>query len=212
MKRAIIVFFVSACVIVALAVLVVIYGTETPKSQKTATPEVRSLVPLETDPSQGPASAPVTAIAMSSFTCPACKITAGQMDQLAALYPDKVRIVWKDLPDSTGDAYRAAIAGRCAQMQGKFWQYHDVLYLKQDLLATRELYTLWAKELGLSTDRFDTCLDKEQTKDLVDASIAEGLHVGVSQVPHVQIGTAVYEGPQTLNFYRTAIEQALAKQ
>ncbi len=210
MKRFFIVLGILLVVIGGLALLISIYGTEDQQAATpVTTPVQHGLHAADTDPSQGPRNGKVTVITMSSFTCPACKSTSEEMDQLRALYPDQVRLVWKDLPDTVGTAYQAAIAARCAQEQGKFWQFHDVLFQKQDFLATRSLYTLWAQALGMLSDVFDNCLDKQQTKPLVDANINEALQQGVKLVPYVQIGDMTYEGPQTLTVYRTAVDQAL---
>ncbi len=208
MKR----FFVAVliCSVLAIAAIVGINILEQPSADKQPAQQQPALTANDTDPSQGPRDAKVTVMQFGSFNCPACKTAATQMDQLRALFPEQVRIVWKDLPEETGFPYQAAIAARCAQQQGKFWQYHDLLYEKQDLIASRALYTVWAKDLGILTERFDTCLDKENTKPLVDENITEALQNGVTVVPYVKIGDATYEGPQTLAVYRAAVDAVLA--
>lgn len=210
MKRLLIAFFVILGLAALLAVLIVVLGVPpTSEPQQPETQKKRLLVPDATDPAKGQSDAPITVIVLSSFNCPSCKETAVQLDQLRALYPEQVRVVWKDLPDSIGDAYQAALAARCAQLQGKFWQFHDLLFAKQGLLANRGLYSLWAGELGLSVDRFDACLEGQETKPWVDANIAQALQSGVELVPHVQINDTTYAGPQTLIFYRTAVERII---
>lgn len=165
----------------------------------------------ETDPSKGPRAAPVTVIMAGSFTCPACRASATALDQLLALYPDSVRLVWKDIPESIGDSYRAALAARCAQQQGRFWQYHDTLYANQDIISTEVLYGLWARKLGLKEDIFAKCLDGAETKPLIDRNIGEVLQAGVSGVPYFQVNDMPgVTGVQTLGYFRGAVEDALA--
>jgi protein-disulfide isomerase len=96
-------------------------------------------VPIRSeDPTLGKASAATTIVYFSSFTCPACRTSALTLDQLRAIYGDTVRIVRKDLPLDTDNARTAALAARCAQLQGKFWQYHDELWRQ-----TRVFGYLW---------------------------------------------------------------------
>lgn len=165
----------------------------------------------ETDPAKGPRDAPVTIIAAGSFTCPACRESATTLDQLLALYPDSVRLVWKDIPESIGDSYRAALAARCAQQQGRFWQYHDILYASQDIISTEVLYGLWARKLNLKEDIFMKCLDGAETKSLVDRNISEALQAGVSEIPYFQVNDIPgFTGAQNLAYFRGAIEDALS--
>ena len=173
---------------------------------------MRVLKVNETDPYLGKRDAPVTVIVMSSFGCPACKSAAAIMDQLVALYPDAVRIVRKDLPETAGDSYRAALAARCAQQQGMFWQYHDLLFAKQEVTATEQLYVLWARELGLDADIFQRCMDAQDTAHLVDRNIAESLGLDIMVVPYYQVQDKEgFAGPQTLAFFRREIDALLQR-
>lgn len=205
---------VGSIVLVAIASLLWLWLSSEEALAPTgpAAPETARLSADETDPFKGERDAPVTVVVASSFGCPHCKDSAGILDQLLSLYPDKVRIVWKDLPESVGDSYRAALAARCAQQQGRFWQYHDTLYRNQDILATRALYGLWARELGLKEDIFNACFDEGQTKILVDRNIQQALAAGVDQVPYFQINEdEALSGPQTLTYLRGIIDLILSE-
>ena len=39
--------------------------------------------------------------------------------------------MWRDFPYLGEESRRAAVAARAAQEQGKFWEYHDLLYESQ---------------------------------------------------------------------------------
>jgi protein-disulfide isomerase len=164
----------------------------------------------ETDPFKGRREAPVTLIIVSSFACPTCKSAAVLMDQLLALYPQDLKIVRKDLPESLDESYQAAIAARCAQQQGRYWQYHDLLFNKQDLLSTRTLYSLWARELGMQVEEFEVCFNEEKTSKLVNRNIDESIRAGVNAVPYFQLdNTDVLEGIQSLATFRGLIDDVL---
>lgn len=132
------------------------------------------------------------------------------MAQLLDLYPEKLKIVWKDLPESGGASFTAAVAGRCAQQQGKFWPYAEVLFSHQDLLLENDdLYVDWAKDAGLKTDIFKACLRGEETARLVNGTINEALAAGVSAVPIFQIGEQRLEGVQHLQTFRSIIDNLI---
>src|SRR5262249_48948425 len=78
---------------------------------------------------RGAADASVTLVEFSDFHCPFCKRVQPTLAELLKTYPGKVKLVYRDLPlDGLHPQARgAAEAARCAQDQGKFWEYHDVL-------------------------------------------------------------------------------------
>ncbi len=87
----------------------------------------------------------------------------------------------------TNESYWAAYAAECANEQGKFWEYHDKLfdewrgeyvgvYLKPNLKK-------FAADLKLDTEKFNTCLDTERTKAVIDAEIAEANRLGINSTP-----------------------------
>ena len=87
-------------------------------------PQAKSLdaVRLADNPSLGSASARVTIVEYADFGCTSCRAwhNAGILDQIRALYGDKVQFVWKDFPVITAQSPKAAEAGQCAFDQGVF--------------------------------------------------------------------------------------------
>jgi protein-disulfide isomerase len=77
----------------------------------------------------GNTTAPVTIMVFSAFTCPYCGEARKQLDQLKAKYPNDVKIVFKHFPLSdTTEARRPHLVAAAAQLQGKFWEAHDVVF------------------------------------------------------------------------------------
>jgi protein-disulfide isomerase len=150
-------------------------------------------VPLRPeDPSEGSATAKTTLVYFSSFTCPACRTSALTMDQLRALYGDRLRIIRKDLPLDTDTARTAALAARCAQLQGKFWQYHDALFSHQDSLSNDEsIWITTADDLHLDRALFTRCLNDRATLSLIEQDIADAAAAGIPSIPYFELNGTV---------------------
>lgn len=86
-------------------------------------------------PSLGDENAPVTMIEYSDFQCPFCgKFARDTEPKLVEKYvrDGTLRIEWRDFPYLGQESANAAFAARAAQEQGKFWEYHDLLYENQE--------------------------------------------------------------------------------
>ena len=92
-------------------------------------PVVRAEVSTEGAPFRGAAAAPVTIGEFQDFHCPFCKRVQGTIGELLARYGDKVKVVHRDFPIDQihPQARKLHEAARCANEQGKFWAFHDLL-------------------------------------------------------------------------------------
>jgi len=169
-------------------------------------PDTTEVTVREQDPYRGLRNAPITLIVFSSFTCQACAQSSEVLDQLLALYPQKLKIVWKDLPSDLNLAQTAAIAARCSQQQGKFWQYHDELYKEQANLSA-ETFNQIAVGLGLNQEIFNRCLSGQQTLPLVQYGLQDATQAGVNNVPFFMLNNGQQiEGYFSLNSWRQIID------
>lgn len=133
--------------------------------------------------SLGPQNAPVTVVEFADFQCPYCKHAEEAVKAVQEKYGTKVRLVFMDYPLSFhAHAMDAANAGRCAADQGKFWLYRDALFADQAKLGRDELKAT-AKKLGLNTEQFNACLDKNEYESAIKLSIAEGNALNVRGTP-----------------------------
>jgi 2-hydroxychromene-2-carboxylate isomerase len=140
-------------------------------------------VAIAHSPSIGPATAPVTIIEFGDFQSTFCKMEESALQQVRDRYGDQVRLVFKDFPPLTSkEAVQAAEAARCANEQGKFWQFHAALFADQSKLAVSDLKAA-ARQLGLDSAKFDSCLDSGKYATAVEEDIDEGLRLGVRSTP-----------------------------
>ena len=83
-------------------------------------------------PEKGAAEAKVTIVEYSDFECPACGAMAPVISEIIKRYSKEVKVVYKNFPLADHKwAFVAAKAGECAFDQGKFWEFHDILFARQ---------------------------------------------------------------------------------
>src|SRR5216684_3468132 len=161
-------------------------------------------------PARGPEKAPVTVVEFSDFQCPFCSKAHDTVEQVMQTYPGKVRLVFRHFPlDFHKNAAKAAEAAMCANEQGEFWEYHDVLFKNQQTLELAQLKD-HAKEVGLDTTTFATCVDSGKYKKSVDEDMAAGQKVGVSGTPAFFINGVFLNGAQPFDEFKKVIDQELA--
>jgi protein-disulfide isomerase/uncharacterized membrane protein len=163
---------------------------------------------------KGAADAPITIVEFSDFQCPACGQAFRDLHDLVARRRD-VRLVFRHFPlDERCNAEiargvhpmgcLAACAAECAGQQGKFWEYHDLLFQNQAALARDSLFA-FARDNGLDIARFRTCLDDPATLDLVRDDVRAGSALGIKSTPTIFINGRRIEGALERHYYDYAI-------
>lgn len=163
------------------------------------------------DPSIGPLDAQVTVVEFSDFECPFCKQAFPIVRELMAQYGDRMRFVYRDFPIASlhEQATKAAEAGECAHVQGKFWALHDKIFQNAPAITVPELKQ-YAKEVGLSTAVFDACLDSGQYTQEVQSDLADGASLGVRGTPTWFINGHKIEGVIPRDVFVKLLDQLLA--
>lgn len=157
----------------------------------------------------GNKNAKVTVVEYSDFQCPFCERAYPTMKQLIKEYGDRISIEYRHFPLSFHPfAAKAAEASECAGEQGKFWQFHDHAFENQTALSFPALKQ-WAKDIGLNSSKFDTCLDSGKYAAKVAAQAAEGEQLGVSGTPTAFINGKSVVGAQPYEVFKQAVEDAL---
>jgi protein-disulfide isomerase len=169
-------------------------------------------VGAEDAPIKGPANAPITIVEFSDFQCSYCKRAVGVLDQVLERYPGQVKLAFRDFPivNIHPQAERAAEAAHCAAEQGKFWEFHDLLFAKQDTIPTSN-FAEHAKTLGLEVSAFQTCLDGRKYQEKVERNYAAGVKAGVSGTPAFFINGRLLSGAQPLEAFKAVIDEELER-
>lgn len=157
-------------------------------------------IPEVESPWLGPRTAPVTIVVFSDFQCPYSAKAEPDLDRLVMEFSDQVRLVFRHYPLSGHqNAQRAAEAAALAHDQGKFWQYHRLLFENQDKLGTQNLYE-YARRLDLDMNEFKQGMVNRKHKDTVNADIESGERYGVRGTPAIYINGKPRR-TRTANYY-----------
>jgi len=162
------------------------------------------------DPVKGNAKAPVTIVEFTDFQCPYCKRSQDTLRQVEQTYPTQVKLVARQYPLPFHDrAKPSAEAAMCAKEQGKYWEYRDKLFAKQEL-QDADLHR-YAQEVGLNEKKFSKCLADHRYAARIESDIAEGQKFGVSGTPAFFVNGEMINGAQPFSNFQQAIDTALAK-
>jgi cyclophilin family peptidyl-prolyl cis-trans isomerase/protein-disulfide isomerase len=146
----------------------------------------------DADHIRGNPDAILTVMEYSDFQCSACKVFYDEIEKFAALYPDEVRLVFRNFPlvSLHPNATMAAQAAEAAALQGKYWEMYNLLFSKQSEWSTLGADTLdaWLKEaaaeLGLDK-KFNEDLISQEITDKVQSDLEEAMTAGLNQTPTV---------------------------
>lgn len=174
----------------------------------------RPKVDVSPDPLRlkGAMDAPVTIVEFGDFQCPYCQAVQSTLNGLLEKYRGKVRLGFRDFPlrQIHPQAQQAAEAARCAGDQGKFWEYHDLLYANQTRLDPAGL-AQHARSAGLDADLFSACLSGGKFRMQIDSDLQSGSVSGVTGTPAFYINGVLISGAQPASEFENLIDAALAE-
>lgn len=132
-----------------------------------------------TSHTKGTSQAGVTFIEYGDYECPVCASFEPVVEQVEAKYGDRVVFQFRNLPlvSIHTNAFAGARAAEAANLQGKFWEMHDLLYQNQSAWSTSQTPTKffddYAKSLGLNVAKFDQDYASEAVNGVINADVAE---------------------------------------
>jgi protein-disulfide isomerase len=170
-------------------------------------------IEMTIDPARlrGDAKAPVTIVEFSDFSCPYCRKAESTINEILAKYHGKVRLGYRDFPLSQmhPQAELAAEASRCAGEQGKYWEYHDLLFANPGKQGHDDLVE-HARTLKLDDKQFDACLSSGRYEPQVERDIQLGVRAGVAATPAFFVNGTFLDGAQPASTFEKIIDGELA--
>jgi protein-disulfide isomerase len=171
---------------------------------------------VDDDPWFGNPEASVVIVEFSDFQCPFCERATATVRQIRDTYGDDILFVYRDFPIHSihPQAQKAAEGAQCADDQGKFWDYHDILFEKRTEWAAETgvaKFKEYAADLSLDTEEFNSCLDTGKYASEVGDDLAAGQALGVTGTPTFFINGIRLVGAQPFTSFQGIIDQELAK-
>lgn len=142
-----------------------------------------------------------TIVEFGCFTCPSTRQAQQTVSQLLA--ENKIKLEFRFMPIAAHPhSHEAAEAAACALEQGKFWEYHDLLFSKPLEEFSNENFVKWAPEAGLNSTKLEECITSKRGAARVDLDLNAGKAAGIYGTPTFFIGSQSLVGPRPLaEFY-----------
>jgi len=171
---------------------------------------------------RGKTDSKVYLITYGDYECPVCNSWEPELQKIKEEYGDRVAFVFRNFPltDKHVNAFAAARAAEAADLQGKFWEMHDKLYLnwsewKGDNKSAQSKFEAYAQELGLDMAKFKEDYKSEAVADRINSDLESASKVGAEGTPTFLLnGQKIEPGPVSTgkDKLRQLLDEKLSKQ
>lgn len=173
-------------------------------------PNVRFETTIDGEPYVGADDPIVTIVEFSDFQCGYCKRFHDDTFQaIVDNYGDQVKFVYRDFPILGDMSVVASLAASCADEQGQFWPYHDLLFENQGSFS-QDRFIEFATQLELDVESFTTCLEDQTYFDAVQADYNEAISIGARGTPAFLINGRFISGAQPYDVFASMIDAEIA--
>ncbi|WP_043442006.1 DsbA family protein [Arthrobacter sp. L77] len=165
----------------------------------------------------GAVDAPVVLVEYADYRCPFCAVFSREtLPPLVEKYVESgdLRVEWRDLPVLGGQSSMAAVAGRAAGNQDKFWEFNEAAFAvapeRGHADLPRERLVELAEESGVpDMAQFEADLDSKELQQSVAEDAQEAAALGATGTPTFLVNDTALIGAQPLETFEEAIEAAL---
>jgi protein-disulfide isomerase len=175
-------------------------------------PPPRVVVGVDKARLRGNPTAPITIVEFSDFQCPFCQKSETTLKDILAIYKGMVNLSYRDFPlsDAHPLAELSAEASRCAGDQGKFWEFHDLLFENPNKLDEENLIE-YAQNLKLDKPSFTSCIRGDKYKQQVERDAQDAARAGVTATPGFFIDGIYLGGAQPLTAFEKIIDDEVSR-
>ena len=125
-------------------------------------------------PILGDPNAPITLVEFGDYQCHYCNVFFQSIEKdILKNYVStgKVKIIFKDYNIIGEDSVIASQGAHCANDQGLFWEYHDILYSnwtgENNGWASSENLAIFAQQIGLNMNKWSECMNKGSHSQII---------------------------------------------
>ena len=204
---------------VAVVLIAAVYGliqvANSPQVSSTSSGKLPQIT--NSDPAIGTPSAKVTLVEYADFQCPACAAYHPMVKQILTEFNGKIYFVYRYFPltQTHQNAMISAQSAYSANLQGKFWEMHDMLFQTQNSWANstkaRETFIDYANKLNLNADKFTKDIGSGEAKNFINDSYSKGLAIGVNSTPTFFINGTKIQNPRTYDDFKKLIQDEINK-
>jgi len=151
----------------------------------------------------------ITVLEFGDYECPYTQQAQAVVAKLETEFKGKIAFAYKDFPlPMHPHAQKAAEATHCAAEQGKYWEFHDLLFDRKQL--DEDSLKRDASDLKLDTAKFQACLDSGKTADIVQDQGSEASAIGVPGDPTFFVNGRSVGGSNTFERIGAVINEELS--
>jgi protein-disulfide isomerase len=162
-------------------------------------------VEIGDNPVRGDKDATIVLHEFGCYSCPYTKDAEPIVRKILSKNPD-VKLVFHDVPlEIHNFSIEAGKGAICAGEQGKYWDYHDLIFERQESL-NNESFDEFALMLDLNITRFDECFSSNKTDIEIKALENEASGAGIYGTPTFVLGNNVLVGPQSYKTFENLIK------
>ena len=131
-------------------------------------------------------------------------------EQVLEKYPQDVKVVFKNFPLRNHKfAMKAAVAALAAESQGKFWEFHDLLFKNYNKLNDQKIQEI-ALAVGLNPEEYEKQKKDAAIERRVKQDLSDGRRAGVRGTPTIFIN-GIRLRDRSLKGFQAAIDKQLQK-
>jgi len=166
---------------------------------------------------KGNPKAKVTLVEYSDFQCPACRLYFPYTQQLEKDFGNKLFVVFRIFPliQTHQNSMIASQTAYAANLQGKFWEMHDLLFENQsnwsDSKSAKDIFIGYAKSLGMNPDKFKTDLDAASTRKFVISQLDKAVALGLNSTPTFFVNGTHIQNPVGYDAFKKVIQDEINK-
>lgn len=170
---------------------------------------------VDDDPYLGAEDAPIVIVEFSAYACPYCGRHYNETHTLLLEnYGEYIRYVYRDFPATNPNiSFPAALAANCANDQGLYWEFHDMLFTNQEtLIQSGQAYlNQVASDLDMDIEQFSECLTQQTYLQEVNDDFDAGVAFGVTGTPSFFINGQAHSGARPYSYFEGIVLRELEK-
>ena len=162
-----------------------------PKTQESIPQGAISTIFMQNgSPLRGSPTAPILLVEFGDYQCHFCNVHFHNTEHKLMenfIENGKVKMIFKDFTIIGPDSVNASHGAHCAEDQGKFWEYHDILYNnwtgENNGWASSDNLLRFAEEINLNIDEWSNCMIEARHSQIIKDSSDEARELGLTGTP-----------------------------